>query len=498
MATRDSIERQIAAVKAEIQARENALYTQQTGEAPPPTPGGFEQFGSGFGETYAEQYYGAKDLAGELTPEDSAYMAELSSTADAGGYGTAGRIAGELSQYALPGAAAFKGAKALSNSPKLAAALPTGVDALTSALRGLNKLPGEGESRVGNMVQETGASLIGSGIGKGISKAFKGFDITESAQKMFDNGVHLTPGQAARSEGLQGFESLLAYVPTAGKTVKHMRTRAEEQWNREFLQAAARPGTTITDIGPAGMRELKADITAGYSEAWALANNFDPEKLAYMHAFGRMAQQELGGETRDAKIVQRLLEDAERLVAVGGFGQLDELIRAQKKTALKNPNKTDLADVLVEMSDLLRASMPIEAKNALLEMDKIYPKYLVAKKASAAAKQTDGVFDAAQATNAMGAVGKETRTATGTAPLYDETAEARHTVGRELPGVLVNVRKAVSRFFPSLGIPYETMADASIGQTRLQKLLREGAEQVPISARYVAPTPGAFGASLEE
>ena len=194
------------------QMRQAAQFTIRTPTTPESvtaeleTWGPMERFIGGVGASAAETYYGAKDLAqraidpvqramtGEfgqpreqgpgLSPEDQRRLEEWQ--AIRGGAATAGRVAGDIAQTAIPAAKAYQlgrrasvGARAL--SPRRMA--PIGAEsAVVGGYEGL-RVPEEGETRAGQAGTAAGLNL---GLGAAMRTASRavlprGFPKSEAA-----------------------------------------------------------------------------------------------------------------------------------------------------------------------------------------------------------------------------------------------------------------------------------------------------------------------------
>ena len=235
------------------------------------TSGRLQKFGEGVAHAGLKSYYGLKDLfGGDVTEEQRAELEGLGKSAGESGWGTAGKITGEVAQFALPAGAALKGARAISAGSKM---LPLAAEMLaTGATGAATDLPEVGENKLLSRAKrggiEAGAALAGAGVGKVLGKAVKGVKKTEAAKRYLAKNpdAYLTAGQAAAGKIIPGLESAAEVTPFLARATKRGKRKGVESWELWLFDDVSR---MVDDVplgkkGHEGVAALKGKIKKGY------------------------------------------------------------------------------------------------------------------------------------------------------------------------------------------------------------------------------------------
>ena len=437
----------------------------------------YEDMAEGIGVSALDLYYGVKDLGGKLTEEDKATLKDWKEDASQSGYGTAGRILGEIAQFAIPGGAALKGARALSSAKKIGLGTAAALEAASAAGLGATRLPEEGETRFEAAGKEALGSLVGSGIGGAIGKFAGGIRKTPEATELIQRGVNLTPGQAAESPAVRGIEGVMDIIPGLARGTREAREEGLKGWKLDAIKQASPYPSDITDIGTEGFKQARGHIDDLYTDAWKGAGVIDKSTSRRMlDDIGRIVNvaplEERGALIRMGKNIKKLTggkPNPEKLKS------LDKSIGNQIR---KSKNDADLQNDFQYMRDTLRRSMPSDVNVKLRSADSFYPGFLALKEATAAAKQTGGEFTPAQLMSASGKIGRSGRAAAGESPLYDIARAGIETVGRKKESVPLSALGRVSNIAPT-PFPMRAMGDVVLGQTQLQRNLNKLIEDTP-------------------
>lgn len=459
----------------------------------------YEDLAEGLAASGMGTFYGIKELIKGLTPEEQARLKDWQKDAGQSGYGTAGKILGEVAQIAVPGGALVKGARLAGlakQSPRLAAALG---ETLAAGAHGAVTLPQEGDSRLKQATKQAAATLAGHGIFQAGAKAIKGARISEHARKLIDQGVYLTPGQAAPKGALPGIERLLTVTPLAARRTKEAQEKAVTSWHKNVIQAAAPEGVVVTKPGHEGFKQLHKGVKEAYKNAWLTADEIPGEAAdTLLTRIGEVAP-DFGVE--DTRAFTRIEDNIYKLFDEGGAKSaqaLDNVLRREIKKAQKG---SDLQKTLNGLRSAYREALPPPTKAALAAVDAKYPAYLTVKKAVSKASGKEGVFTPAQLTVSSRQVGTETSTALGAGPLAESVKAGEATVGQttkkdaELIGFM---RRALSAL--SGPIPMETAGRVVLGQTLPQKAVQQAVgSPVGQALRRYTPSTGAIaGAGIDE
>jgi hypothetical protein len=462
---------------------------------------GFEDFAEGLAVSGMESYYGIKELFGQMDAADRVTLAEWKEDASESGWGTAGQVTGEIAQFMIPGGAVLKGAKAaklLKGASKVKnAAKLMGLEGATAAAVGGLRLPDEGETRGENMLSEGTLGAVGAGVapllGRALSKTMRGADKTDDAIKMLDEGIDLTPGMIAKSQGIQGLETAMEVTPFAAQGTKKLKQIAGNQWNLKTLKDAMPEGVVIDEIGDAGLDQMRAGITKAYDDAWKGAGQLKRKDVVKMMDVMRKSNLRLG--KADERVMQSMWDDVEKLIADKsrkGFQSADDMLRRRIKAA--GSDKYDLSEALKKARVTLRAQLDPDAIEALRKVDSKYPDYLTAKDAVNRADLTGGVFTPDQYTKPVSKIGK----GSAKKDLKSAASAARNTVGKKEGGQPLDFFRRIAGALPSPP-GMKTAGRTLMGQTAPQKFVMRGVNNPTVQAlRDVTSTGGATAALFND
>jgi len=468
---------------------------------------GLQDFGEGLGVSGLNTYYGLKDLAspitGGLDDEDRATLKDWEEDAGQSGWGTAGEVVGDVGQILLgggAGGAALKGATMLPKFMKGAVA----ADTAASAVLGATQLPQEGDSRLANAGKEAVAALAGGGLGKAIAatggKLSRGISQTDEAVKLLDEGVPLTPGQASSGGLPRSLEYAMQAAPVLAKGREAAREAAVEKWGQNIMKKAAPEGVDITAPAREGAKQLKQSFETAYTKAWSTATKPDASAVNAMESTIKDGSKVVGVDGKAA--LTKATGNLSKLIAdfsPQALKTFDHSLKRQIGSAARAGDEA-LEESLNALRVQLRDALPADAQDALKAVDSQYGKYLVVKKAGAKAKKTKGVFTPDQFMDSVGAVGGETRTFTGKAPLQEFAEDALTSVGRSEPNMILDLLKGTIGQFPTNQPLMDAGGRAMLGRTGAQKGVQKGLDSAVgrrvLDSKTVNRIPTLAGAGL--
>jgi len=438
---------------------------------------GFEDFGEGVVKSLMKLNVGMQDLTGDVRPEHAAALEDWSRDAGESGWGTAGEVAGEILQLAIPGGALIKGAKGVQKGKGLVNTMKSMAGSTAAKEAGLAgtmagaRMPEKGETRVGNAMLDAGLGVAGDLGGKLFMKTLRGADKTDEALELLADtidpvtgkpSVTLTPGQSAKSQGIQGLEQTMDYFPGVSAGGVNARKRALEQWNKNILNNSSPPPVVKPDAqgimqttgdalieatGTTGTKQLQKLMTEAYADAWQGAGKLKRSHIDPIQRNMERNARRLG--EADERALQSALDDLNKLFADGsrkGFQSADDLLRRRLKSA--GDDKYDLSQALEQARVDLRASLPTEVTSKLDAIDAQYPAYLTSRNAVKHSAKDEGIFTPNQLTTSVNTVGKS-KAEVGDAALQDAARLGRNTVGKSVSEPLPDWWRRVVRNAPT-------------------------------------------------
>ena len=459
-----------------------------------------QKFGEGVASSALNTAYGIKDLfGGETSKERKAELKGLSKSAGESGYGTTGKVAGELAQFLLPTGVLGAGAKVLSRVPKAAKvakglskaaaamkANPIKSDiAIATALGGSKITEGEGLAlgeRVIGAVKEGALGAAGGGaavgtmklLGKAAKAAGLGVKATPEGRELLRAGGQYSPAQIATSPMIRGVESIAEVTPFLATGVKAVKQEGIENFSRHALNKTMKQisDEPIEKIGKEGYQQLSDAISKGYDDAWATSKGMSKAQIKKTLDNIDEALPNFGVE--EAAKLKALRANVVKLSKDGSPAQLrslDSRIRKYMKTAKNDP---DLLEVLSDARIYMRQSLPEEGLAKLIKVDRAYPSFLVIQDATAKAAGDSGKFTPQQLIASAKKIGATSRVAEGTSPLIREADIGMSTVGRKDFGQPLSFLRRISATAPSPTKLMKGAAKWTTGQTAPQRKVRAG------------------------
>lgn len=460
----------------------------------------YEDFGEGFVTSGLETVYGLKDLMANSpisptlaprtpTPEQGVTDNERSRLKDwqqdaaQSGWGTAGRVTGELAQLAIPGGAGLKAARAAKEGSRLAKVLPLSADVTGSAAIGAARLPDEGETRAENAATEAAGALVGHGlerVGRGLLAGAIG---REAANRLQDAGVQVTAGQ--KLGGLaQKWENNLALFPMIARPMDAARDKFDRTLIRTALRDAAppQPGTLLSDAPkelqlPERHREarevLKQAFEKNYEDAFTPINRMPQETVQQL---GQIVQDSLPRLTEaESTILKRTIKDVNKIASSNPDASLAKVDKVLRDAITGSKEMRELDGALKSLQDTIRASQPAPNQKALQLLDSKYPKFVAIRNATGtlpASKRAGEITLDDLNAGARAAANKYTRGGE-TQPFMQFLDDAFETRG-EVPGVIPTQSRRFIQAVPGFGVAgtiNRRIAGEGIGQKQARKIL---------------------------
>lgn len=270
--------------------------------------------------------------------------------------------------------------------------------------------------------------------------------VSPAATKLMQEGVEVTPGQAAG--GLwQRLEDKLVSAPFIGGSIAEARRRGIESFNKAALNRALAPiGESTDEVGREGFKQVKTKIGDAYDKILPQLNvSVDNQFMQDMGNLRSMAQ---NMPEAQAKQFDKLLDNlALSRFTPAGLMSGETMKRVESELGKKASNylrdqsadMRDLGSALQEAQNVLRQlvvrSNPSKA-GELQKINEAYANYARLRRASSALGAEEGVFTPSQLLNAVKA---EDRTvgkagfAQGNALLQDLAEAGKTTLGQKVP-----------------------------------------------------------------
>jgi hypothetical protein len=366
-----------------------------------------------------ETHYGLKDLGRKvgLVGEESADAdrAELKKWKDASkrsNWGGAGRIGGEMLQYAVPGGAGVQLGRGLAAAGKAGSrVVPLAADVLGTAAIGAAKLPEEGETRGSNALREGLAAGAGAGLAKALSVVGGGArGPSELFRTMRDKGWNPTVGEAVPI--LNRVENIGAYTPFVARAIGKQRALGELSVHELAIREAPPPsvasirefidgtGDLVTAqpsaVGHEGVRELYDMFKGAYGEVFPSVGKINKGVWARgAHSVLKRAKRALSPKQYN-DVVRAYKEVRHKLntLNTGDSAKIiDDILRENVKGVSKK--KTRQLLMMKHLRDSWRNAIPEKNRIALGEIEKAYGKYSAVNNAAGLASASKRMEDAA-------------------------------------------------------------------------------------------------------
>lgn len=456
----------------------------------------YEDLAEGVAVSGMGTWYGLKDLFGGMSEEDRKTFEDWKTDAGESLWGGVGQGVGELAQLAVPGAGAMKLAKTIGKAKRL---IPFTADVASSAGLGALQAPDVGENRLMNAIGGGGSALLGGALGRALSKPFRGAKIDDEARVLMDEGVRLTPGQAASGSLPRALEQIAQWKLFSGKGVQRARQEGIRDWNRLAFRVASPPGHQVNDIGETGLIKMKEAFDNAYSSAWKNANK--PSQTGMVNMINNVVRQ--GGELNadSQHVIRNLLMDVRDIsyrYTPEKVEQLDKKLRRRINSAFRE-NNHDLGYALKEMKNDLREAIGPDFAGKLRAIDNKYDSYRAIRKAATSKRSLKAgkVFTPDDLIDASKTVAGESRTSVGANPLQREIMLGDATVGRHEYKPLIDMRKALIQNSPDLTLGgYRGLGNFIMGETRPQKALRSALSPIGNALRNLGVSSTTAGTAF--
>ena len=540
MSSREELEQRLARIMDETARRSMApdepSPVERALEAPEADDSWFEDFGEGLASSLMKTGYGVADLVGGVGEGsfqlDPKRLEDWQTEAKDSWGGTAGNVVGEVGQLLLmaagtaipnpasPAAAAgavasvgriaslLKGAKTAGRGARkvlniVTPKAPVLREATAAAALGGLQMPGEHDSRLGNAAANAAMVGVGGAALKGLSRAVKGAAKTDAAKKLMAAGAKLTPGQAVEGGTFRAIENWMGTLPVTAKATKFAKERGIKDWGKYVAgRLGDKLGVELDGFTNASMKSLDDAVEAGYIDAWGKAPGVSSRTLSQLRKNITDRIDDGVDITAEGKL-KIILKNAEQLLkspSATSKQQLDKLIK-NGKTATDDHAINDTLDIL---HDVIRANLNKPAREALEEMDAIFPEYRAFEKAmNSAASVAEEVVTPTilrEAAVNVGRFGK--KAARGEAPLQDAARMGTATVERGEPTILMDIFKGAAQNIPTWQKGFDVGGDVVLGQTRIQQLARPAVTKLDEMLRQLRAErgvgAGSFFAGMEQ
>jgi hypothetical protein len=389
--------------------------------------------------------YGVKDLAGTLTPEDRAHLEEVKQQAGESGWGTGGRIVGELAQFAIPGGLALKGAKFVNAGSKM---LPLALEAGVVGAQGYARLPEAGETRKSNAYQAAGAGLVGAGLGKVLRPLVgrSAVDLKPEAEELIALGGYITPGKAAQGKFIRGLETLMEVTPFTARSAKQELARSKGVFAKVAAKQAVPEGYAgeITEEGVGAIGQAQKVYDDLYKQAWGDVGQFSKA--------GVSAAQRSILTAADERQLNRVLSEIDSLFAKGNVSakKVDDILAKQIARLRNDRTGDDLRQVLKELQEQYLGQLSPERTVLLETLKAKWPEMLALRKAGKAIRRRGAEeFSPKDYLGGIGKVASERDINYGIAKGQRVAELGQATVGQKAEGAPLEFLRRLSYMAPS-------------------------------------------------
>jgi hypothetical protein len=482
-----------------------AMIREIMDENPKPDEPWYEDFGEGVVTSLLSTKAGIEDLFGDVEDEDLLQLEDWKRDAAESGWGTVGRVTGELGQLAIPGTAGLKlaakiptviktGANAgrtLKHAQGLRSATRLAGDVGGAAAHGALRLPEAGESRGGNALSSGGFAMGGQVLGKALRVAGMGVKGKPSAARIRDLGGEPSAGQM--NEFLNRIEKFmnLGVIPGSAKAVEKARNASGKSLVRTAQKMADPKNRVFNEsrwLEPLKSKqvnkEIKKAFDEGYDVAWGTGAQLQTGTQAAMRGAVTRRINELPGkkQTKNMKDLWKEIEDALQDPDVS-VKTIDELLKNMVRGAGNNPGKVRAWNaILKDVRKAMRNGLPNNRKEMLDRLDGKYAHYAALRNAVRTRAATRGtiISDPGQITMPDLLTG-QTQAANkyvlgiGDEPYNQFLDDAFEMIGTQQEPLLGTAR-AILKEIPDIfqtGRLGRRIAGTGLGQRRLRELARD-------------------------
>lgn len=269
----------------------------------------------------------------EVTAKLKGDVERLRGYAGEGALATSGRMVGTLGTLAGPARAglgltraAGKAAPVLTQGATRGWAAPlAGESAGMAAFTGA-ATPGGPQERLGAAGGEFTTGMAGGTIGRVLEKAIRGIRTSPAGERMLDQGVELTPGQASAGRAWPFVESRMTYVPGLAGPTSKLETKGLRSWNQRLLQKAVQQAegadpARVTAGGKTGVDEARAELGRAYDRLYG--SFAEPDTLV-----------RLGDQATDVQA--RVMQGADASLAGTDINRVQKFIQKHTDELRKN------------------------------------------------------------------------------------------------------------------------------------------------------------------
>lgn len=261
-----------------------------------------------------------------------------------------------------------------------------------------------------------------------------------------DEGVNLTPGQAAGGAALRAEDRLMS-VPILGDAIRSARLRGNEQLNRAVYNRVLAPiGQTTNKVGREAIDDVSTRISQAYDDVLSKVQ-FAPD-AQFGQDLARLGQMAADLPAKEANaftntIQREVLEPLSKGRAIDGlaFKRIEEQLgeRAQAFLKATDAYQNDVGRALIEAQEALRAALERvnpQYASQLRGVNQAFALLTRLQTAAGAIGATDGVFTPAQLDRAIRGADKTVRKnayARGKALMQDLSGAARDRMSSQIP-----------------------------------------------------------------
>ena len=313
--------------------------------------------------------------------------------------------------------------------------------------------PGDTGDRMG----AAAGAAAGMGLGYGAARAVRGFTPSAAARTLMDEGVTPTLGQGIEQgvlgRAIRRGEEATTSLPLAGATTRGARSRAAQQWTNAVLGRAegeVMPGLVISAEGKQGAEGVLA-LRKSFNRAYdtVLDGQYVPIDPKVGQAIDKAIDDPalfINPEGREwaRKLVssQVAAMDAQGgVVSAKDMKRLGDELAAKGASMLKSQSQQeiDIGRALLEaegvLSQHIESSIPPELQGVLARIDQRYANFKRIQRASAQARDPEGLFTPAElhrSVRALDTSRDKARFAEGAALLQDLSAAGKSVIPETL------------------------------------------------------------------